>query len=112
MATGDAVDVCKKVMILPKVKSVLECLFTCTELNQGHGYLLVSEEVHIHSSMYIEENPCGPSRTHKKTCEDASAAITAEDNVSVLSWTSCLVHGYIAGVWCERAVVALSDTQL
>ena len=45
MATGDA---CKKVMILPKLKSVLECLFTCTELNQGHGYLLVSEEVHIH----------------------------------------------------------------
>ena len=35
-----------------------------------------------HTYPFIEENPCGPARTHKKTCEDAKAAITAGSNVS------------------------------
>lgn len=42
-----------------------------------------SERGSTHTYPYIEENPCGPARTHKKTCKDADSAITAGNNVSV-----------------------------
>lgn len=44
-----------------------------------------------HTYPYIEDNPCGPPRSHKKSCEDAGIAMEKDTNVEGVkgpSWLS------------------------
>lgn len=42
-----------------------------------------------HTYPYIPEDPCGPARDHKQTCQDAKSAVNDDAPVSVKSVCMC-----------------------